>query len=359
MTGPRRRLLRLAAALGGAALAAASVEVGARVAGRGPATRGPSLEATFWVRDARLGFRNRPGASLRYHATGSFVTTGPHGERTSWQGPGGGPTVLFVGDSTTFCAEVDDDLTGPSQVARRLPPGLGATVVNAGVRGYGTLQALRMADEWLTRRPARVVVYLYCQNDVLENVQARAHPPAVAPAARLVDGALVVDEAPAAYAVAGAPVGLDPPPPPFGSAAWLLERLAARSALVTLLLPREAGDVVERGARDALAGDGPAVLRALLGELAARCAAGGATLVVSEHTSGDPTDHLMTPPGLVEGLCRELGVRFVDLRPAFSGPARRYRTVLRTGALDGHWGPEGTATFAEALTPHLVPLLGP
>src|SRR5580658_728376 len=81
---------------------------------------GPTLPAYFWIRDARLGFRNRPSSRLEHALAGSVVSTGPRGERcgvgSPASGTGPGPIVLFVGDSTTFCGEVNDDETGPSEV---------------------------------------------------------------------------------------------------------------------------------------------------------------------------------------------------------------------------------------------------
>src|SRR5579871_5978242 len=166
----RRRLFILTIVLGSLLVALLLSEVVLRGLGRGP--RPASVNGYFFVTDPVLGWRNRAMGRFEFAAAGSVVTTGPLGERPGIRSKREAttPVVLFVGDSTTFCAEVGDEETGPSEVAKRLPPGADVAVVNAGVRAYGTVQAVRMAEEWLARAPVAVVVYTYADNDFVENV---------------------------------------------------------------------------------------------------------------------------------------------------------------------------------------------
>jgi lysophospholipase L1-like esterase len=69
--------------------------------------------------------------------------------------------VLVVGDSTAFGVGVDDADTWPAQLEAILNAqhGVGVEVVNAGVPGFSTFQALRMAEKWAANpRPDVVVV---------------------------------------------------------------------------------------------------------------------------------------------------------------------------------------------------------
>src|SRR5579872_1123324 len=139
MAAPSRRRAFKVLGVAMALLVALGIgEVAARLRGLRPhvAITGPGLDAFFWIRDQRLGFRTLPDARLEHARSGSLVTTGHDGERhglAEVTDPAR-PVVLFVGDSTTFCGEVNDDETGPSQVGKRLPKTLGVGVVNAGVR---------------------------------------------------------------------------------------------------------------------------------------------------------------------------------------------------------------------------------
>jgi len=94
--------------------------------------------------------------------------------------------VMMVGDSTVFCAEVPDEETTASHLARFLEgAGHPVSVLNAGVRGYSTVQSKRMMAECLQRYPSvRVAVYCYCDNDWFENLRPKEYWPAVAPTVR-------------------------------------------------------------------------------------------------------------------------------------------------------------------------------
>lgn len=140
----------------------------------------------FAVCDRRLGFRNRPLGSFRsLNIVGHPVnTTDKYGYRNGfgWSPEGSEPIVLFVGDSITFCSEVNDDETGPSQVAKLLSEEFDVRVLNAGVRAYNTLQAKRTLEECLERFDCiEIVVYTHCGNDLEENMVANIHFPCKSP----------------------------------------------------------------------------------------------------------------------------------------------------------------------------------
>ncbi|MCX7590816.1 MAG: SGNH/GDSL hydrolase family protein, partial [Kiritimatiellae bacterium] len=162
-----------------------------RLAGYAPAlpldSEKPGIQTYFWISDPRLGFRNRPNGDYVYDLIrgNPRVTTDCFGYRNGygWFGPTTNPIVLFLGDSTVFCAEVDDEHTGPSEVARLLGPGV--SVLNAGVRGYSTVQAKRMLEECLARHHSiKIVVYCFCGNDLEENLNSDLYFPARAPVLR-------------------------------------------------------------------------------------------------------------------------------------------------------------------------------
>ena len=149
-------------------------------------TCGPDAFQCFAVCDRRFGFRNRPNGSFRSpHIEGNPVsTTDEFGYRSGFEWPGDGesPIVLFIGDSITFCSEVNDEETAPSEVAKLLSKEFQVRVLNAGVRAFNTLQSKRMLLECLDRFPrTKVAVYTYCGNDLEENMVANYHFPAKAP----------------------------------------------------------------------------------------------------------------------------------------------------------------------------------
>jgi hypothetical protein len=355
----------LGAALVSSLVGVLAVEVGLRASGRGPIPAGqPSLLSYFWVRDPRLGFRNRPGGELDYARAGCVVRTGAFGARLGVRAPSDAAraTVVFVGDSTSFCGEVGDDETGPSEVARRLPPGLDASVVNTGVCGYNTLQALRMAAEWLGRSAPKLVVYTYCDNDWVENVIPTIQQPARSPVATITSSAaLRIVEVPQDAGHWGEPVGSDPPP----SARDLV---AARSAVATQLVrafervfERPDLSLWEKGSQWAeTKGHAAEVLAGLLAQLRDLCREHGAALLVTRFTTGRASVFDGRFPDTHEKLeraCREANVRYVDIAPAFTRPANDYRAHLAGGVIDAHYGSLGTRTYGEALAPHVLAAL--
>ena len=77
---------------------------------------------------------------------------------------------------------MNDDETGPSQTAKLLGREFNVRVLNAGVRGYSTLQSARTMAECFERFPGIVaVVYTFCANDLEENMVPNLRFPAKCP----------------------------------------------------------------------------------------------------------------------------------------------------------------------------------
>ncbi|MBI3726639.1 SGNH/GDSL hydrolase family protein, partial [bacterium] len=343
--------------------------------------KGPGAHEYFWIADRTLGYRNRANGSFENALAGSTVTTGPHGERKGvrWTDDAARPIVLFVGDSTTFCAEVDDDDTASSEVAKRLPPDLDVAVVNAGVRGYSTVQSSRIADEWLARSPVRLVVYTFCDNDYYENVSPVTNVRARAPAARIVDGRFEYVELPGEGAW-GEPLLVPSPESSWTNAYRAVE---SRSALLCAL-----GDL-QRGKHEARVGvpadDGSsgvaliplretvswarshgadAVLERVLADMGAACRARGARLLVTRYVTsrdgtcpGCPEEGSSAPREALALACQKNAISRVDLDAAFTRPTEAYLARLANGAIDPHANALGTRTYAEALAPRVIEML--
>jgi len=310
------------------------------------------------VADARLGFRNRPDASLtwRFPARPSHITTDSLGFRNGlgWSAREDDPRpiVAFVGDSTTFNAEVDDEETFPSHVARLL--GGEYRVLNAGVRAYNSLQAERMLEECLERFPEiRAAVYTHCTNDLQENLEADAYDPLRAPVLALEGGRIVDVEVPV-------PADADPfqARRPWPKRAF--DALRARSVLVHRVVevarrrdrrvPRDGapGDDGLDGSVQTPLGVPHRLLRETIRRMRERCGERGIPLLVTVWPAYKP------PPDYLAPICADLGVRFVPVQSSFPGAPERYLTPLRRGRFDAHAGPVGTATLAAALLPALV-----
>lgn len=153
-----------------------AAEIGLRAVGHGPklAADVDTPEAYFCQPDRDLGWRNREYGYHANLATGSVARTGRYGLRLGprdWdEGDAASPVVLFAGDSTTFCAEVEDDETGAAEVSQLA----GVTCLNVGVRGYDTRRARMLSIEWAKRLPGlKLVVYTLCGNDIGENITGR------------------------------------------------------------------------------------------------------------------------------------------------------------------------------------------
>ena len=362
---------------------------GGRESTNGPVQPQVSLTGYFWVSDPVLGFRNRPNGSFRnFKIRGRpLVTTDALGYRNGfgWSVDADTPVVAFLGDSTTFCAEVEDSETGPSEVARHLRSRFRIRVLNAGVRGYNTVQAKRALEQVLERFPeTRVAVYTYAENDLVENLNPIVYHPAKAPVVwqdgsagswieRDVEDPVAPPGAGFVTEAALAKAGRQKETPRV----WLTNRLRARSVLVDRSLTFLRGMLGEsrtsrgmlelpEGSMGPLVGGTPEwqsqvewamrhrageALEFLLAGMSAACRKRGVVFLATEfHLNQSGTS------GQFREICSRAGVPYIDSRASFPGRPQTY--LARTGnGYDGHFGSRGTKAFANALAPILAPVL--
>jgi hypothetical protein len=130
--------------------------------------RGAFPHVNFYVPDAQLGVRLRPGATERISFGGNPVTRvriNSDGYRGAELPPPRAGEILVVGDSQAFGLGVEEEQT----FAARLGALTGRPVVNAGVPTYGPDEYDAVIEEMLARRKPSVVVYtVNMANDLFE-----------------------------------------------------------------------------------------------------------------------------------------------------------------------------------------------
>jgi len=338
-----------------------------------------SINGYLWISDPFLGFKNRPNGNYVYRdiRTAPTLTTDRAGFRNGhgWDPNASAPEVVIVGDSTVFGAEVNDGDTSASQLSRLLGTEPPVAVLNAGVRGYNTVQAKRMLEQCLARYPTiRVAVYCYCDNDWFENLDPNVYYPAKAVTVRFDEQARQFVE-----------VDVSDPTVAWGDsflAAAAEKREQRRRRLASKRLDRRLRDKLREfsvvfhltqtcvsmlkdgriGA--AAAGHDPAprnyaypetelgsrAMVHLLRKMRRRCEASNAVLLVTSHSMGDCT-------AKVAGWARRADASFVPMDPHFPDGMLRYQARLREGGYDPHLGARGTERFARALLPRVKQVL--
>ena len=138
-------------------------------------------EALFWKFSSELGWDTVPN-STGHFTNGLFdglVTIDDQGIRkNSSKGTyvDGYSNILFVGDSTTASFEVNDDETPPAILEQLLREhGVKVNVINLGVRGYGTDQAMIRAEKYAKQYRPTDVIYMYTDNDIFDNNSLQRH----------------------------------------------------------------------------------------------------------------------------------------------------------------------------------------
>lgn len=151
------------------------VELVLRILNLPPRFEGVSPPGHFWRFSPALGWDGKPGIEGRF-ANGyclGHIRHDENGNRLNASEPTFEPgyrNVFFIGDSNTASYEVDDDETIPALLEQGLRErGTEVNVLNFGVRGYGTDQAVRKALLHAPRYQPEDVVYMYSDNDVFEN----------------------------------------------------------------------------------------------------------------------------------------------------------------------------------------------
>lgn len=143
-----------------------------------------SQPADLFQPDPQVRTRLRPGAqaafeTLEYRTT---VRVNALGMRGPELGQPGAYRVLALGDSFTMAAQVDEAQSWPAQLAALLSErrGEAVEVLNAGVNGYGTFEALATLERLHNQtRPDAVVLAFYLGNDLRDNKNHEVPPPRV------------------------------------------------------------------------------------------------------------------------------------------------------------------------------------
>jgi lysophospholipase L1-like esterase len=176
----RDLLGRLALLTGSLLIAFVVFEVGLRLAGYEPIYAVYSKPSIFWVHDDTLGWRHEPGASGTYVGPRPWPVEFRTPIRINSLGlrgpelaplPAGGRRILVLGDSFVAGFEVTDEETFVHRIGLELTKRLGAPVqlVNGGVRGYGTDQALLYYTTRGRALEPDLVVMLHSGNDASDN----------------------------------------------------------------------------------------------------------------------------------------------------------------------------------------------
>lgn len=337
---------------------------------------GPTVVGYFWISDPRLGFKNRPNGSYYNEKIRCrpLVTTDKFGFRNGfgWSPEGDSPIVLFVGDSTTFCAEVEDSHTSPSEVARLLRQQREVRVLNGGVRGYSSLQSKRMLEECLELFPQiKIVVYTFCTNDYSDNLVPDKYYPAKAPV-------LKFDRESNQWRI----VEVTEPACPWGES-FACTRESLKDKIVDFLLSHSVVAVRARNAFKKISdlmgfssldayewaqrNHGDHALEELLRRMQHICLQKGVIFLTTIFYYGADADPLPELISKFPDIATRAGVPFVDLKGCFRDDPRAYMAPARDfqydphfghdSQYDRHFGHKGTRTFAEALVPTLNALL--
>jgi hypothetical protein len=276
----------------------------------------------------RLGWTNLPGyeSDERVPFRVRINAQGLRGERSyAAQPPTGMERIVFLGDSTAFGEEVDDDETVPFFLEAALD---GVEVLNFGVRGYGLGQmVLRLEEEGFAFAPDHVIALVLLPEDLRRDaVPFFTHPK---PVFSVAEGELRIDNVPV-------PVGARQP--------WLLRHSFAAAWLAARSPALAAG----RGHRDLAA-----TARALIDRMRRGCEERGASLTIVTLTTAPALDRLVDDEALrgeVDGMravLRGTGVDLLDLIAPLGGAYRvRGRTLA---APRGHWSAEGNRLIARGI----------
>jgi len=134
-----------------------------------------------YSRTARVDLRPSQSARLRIERSDGQalfdfrVTTGPEAFRIEEGAPPVPPGARYlhaIGDSYTMGWGVDAASSYPARLGRRLAPQL--CVLNLGVDGFGAIGATAKSRALAARFPPAQAVYLFCPNDLDDDVRAAA-----------------------------------------------------------------------------------------------------------------------------------------------------------------------------------------
>lgn len=282
-------------------------------------------------------------------------------------------TILFVGDSTTFCAEVNNHETVASRCAEWLR-GRWHTI-NAGVRGYSTLQALRMLSLILPQLvPPVVVVFLLTDNDIVENCHPAMHWPAMSPYVSLENDAATINEVPDWYSKSQEII-----PRPTSSDEWtriklyrtlawssfsallplsMRGRLAARAScnirgLIPDTIPDKATTSFHDIARWALGRGSVEILRLLVGQMKELCEKRNARFILVPYA----TSNAAWWPDFVQKRIAHSSCNVIDPRPYIRACGSDIRATTSSGESDMHLGLDGGILYGRFLAKEVARLI--
>ena len=120
--------------------------------------------------DQLLGWKGVPGGEAEFTTVNNsiWLTHNSDGFRDiEHENSGNKPSIVFLGDSFTWGYEVEFDEMFVNLVRNKLP---NYEIFNLAHRGYGTDQELLTFTQWYEDQPLKVVILMFSENDVEENM---------------------------------------------------------------------------------------------------------------------------------------------------------------------------------------------
>jgi lysophospholipase L1-like esterase len=300
----------------------------------------------MYVEDAEVGYVLTPGFDgvLERAEFRHSVTIGPGGLRGADPRPRRDNTfrIVALGDSFTWGFGVTEEEAFPALLERSLAhrhPDLDLQVLNAGVPGYGTIEALRFfASRLELLDPDLVVLTFLNENDFIEN-----RDPALG-RVRIEDG------------------WLRSPIPPRDQPWQTLDVIKSRSHAARLISER-AGYLASRTGLVSVETTAPRITQEdarlaieLLGQIAQTAAARGAASIFMFVTGQGPViserEASIAGSDAVAEAARRAGAGYVDLPPLLRARPDRFDLYYRR---DGHWTAAGHMAAAEILAAYIDP----
>ena len=303
--------------------------------------------------DPLLGWKGVPSASVRFTTNNSStrLALNSEGFRDIEHGTsiGSKPAIIFLGDSFAWGYEVEFDEMFVNLLREKLP---GYEIFNLSHRGYGTDQELLVFRDWREKQPIKLVVLMFFENDVGDNnSDVRNNKPK--PKFQVVDDQLELT---------GVPVPKDerwdrPPERKAEENFWraTAKKIFFPSHFLHDLFFRVSQFFVQH-VKEEEHPDLTLTIR-ILEELKKEVEDRGARFVLAFIPSRLEVDKPDSSPpyqAALKPLCRERGIEYLDLAPAFRN--RWFRTYYRNSI---HWNPRGQGVAAEVLGDYLREVLNP